>query len=287
MRRELRECNIEEIKALNNSEIVLGIGTEGCINKFNHITKKIINFKNECGFPLQNPVKIILPKITEYYNQNTFRLVKEAADTYDIEEIVINDFGSLFKINKEFPDRFKIIIGRTLIRCLEYVPWIDHLISPVEDPALIENIRMPTILHKAKIELFKKWNVYGVELNPTTAVFKYFDQIKSTGFKIYMHKNSFIAAIGRTCPVVRYNKKKPIGCHNLCDTLINAEINKIWGVEQTTFFETPIPKTVQQFPVYQCYGNIVFYQNNMNNFPFEKCDGIIINCKLSDPDNMS
>ena len=80
---------------------------------------------------------------------------------------------------------------------------------------------------------------------------------------------------------MRYKQKKATDCYDLCDTLISAEISKIWGVEQTTFFETPALKTSQQFPVYQCYGNIVYYQNDKIDFPFGKCDGIVINRKLS------
>ncbi len=255
---------------------VIGIGSEGCVNKFCYYMKELITLSGTKGKYKDHKIRLVSPRVPEAFTDIVTEYVKSAVETFNIESIVINDYGLLSRLHNEGVRKTPFILGRTLVRSLEYAPWSEYIVRFEEDEVQ-KNLLIPSIFHSAKLELLNKYNVVGTELCPTRTVGEFIPALKSKGLKVYMHYNTVIASMGRTCPVVRILGAKVGECMHLCDSSVDVKISKGWGLKQTA----DNSNITGIAPLYKCVGNAVYYLVNSSHTPFELCDSVIFDSILN------
>lgn len=278
---EKRGMNIKFLDKLPFSpDIVIGIGAEGCPHKCCSEISTCINSAKTNPSLLQHKYRLITPIIPEKYMDIVYDRVLEAVRTLHVESITVNDLGFLYKLSKN-RDQFNhtdFILGRTLSKSWEYVPWVDKMLF-TKDEELKKNILNPSILHKSKIEFFKTMHVSGVELCATPVISEHIETVKNYSMKVFMHYDTFVASVQRGCPVVRMHKCRAGRCENLCNDVIHLELDQIWGAGQL-LYQTPTPSTMEIVPEYKCIENMVYFQKQTGAFPYEKCDEVIFDVRL-------
>ena len=184
--------------------------------------------------------------------------------------------GLLSKFNKQNELKFKIILGRTLIRTLEYTPWHDCFTKNE-----MEDLVQINILHTEKLEILKKCNVYGVEMCATHNNINAMKMIQNAGLAVITQYDNIIATIGRTCPVVRWLDEEVGKCNNLCSRSYKLEFVAPGGV---LLKDAEMKNKVAEIvPNLLCIGNVVYHKQNLDmNFPYYSSQGVIFDYRLSD-----
>lgn len=272
MIREVRGISPKLLHEISNydEDIIIGIGSEGCVCKFCSIMDELLQIQHKEDELLKYKIRIITPRVPEKYSDRVIKCISDAIMKFNIDSVVINDYGILYGIKNMIKKEIPLIIGRTLMRSLEYVPWSAYMLRH-EEEEVKKNLLIPNILHSSKLELFKKFNIVGTELCATMEASTYIDVLQKKGIKVFVHYNTIIGSLGRTCPVVRINNAKIGECVDLCDSYLEVELNKSWGANKSINQD----RNLDIIPKYQCVGNAVYYYKNDNEFQYEICDGVI------------
>ncbi|MDA8334899.1 MAG: hypothetical protein M0Z41_07915 [Peptococcaceae bacterium] len=261
-----------------DTHTLIGIGSEGCVHKFCLTIRDMLELGEHSAGQLT--YRLITPRVPANYTDIVIQNIQTAVTNLRIQSIIINDYGILFRLMREKLEGIQLILGRTLIRSLEYVPWHKYILRN-EDAATQEHLLRPSILHSDKVALFKQYNIGAVELCATPLVGDSIELLREHGILSYVHYDSIIATIGRSCPVVRMHRSKIGTCHNLCDTALNVALNRVWGVSQS-LYQSPSPAASNITPAYICLGNVIYYKGmNEDSFPFEKGAGIIFDYRIT------
>ncbi len=269
MIREIRGTNTDfgyDYKIVDS----IRFGTEGCVNKFCYIMSELLGRQLDLEF-----INIVTPRIPEAYTNQVFDLIVKLDEKYKINSIVINDLGLLYRLKMAGLSFNEIIIGRTLVRSVSYVPWGDY-ITRDESEEVKRNLLMINMYHKSKLELLKNFNVTGVELCFFPLIDEAIEYLHDNGFMVYVHDKSIIASIGRTCPIVRMNNCMASKCEGLCDNSLNIKLSKTWGVNKIMFQE-PSDEVKKLYPNFLLHENVVyhFYNSSVSQESLEKADVIV------------
>lgn len=273
---ELRYINEEELeKAEIYAGEVIGVGSEGCVHDFYNKINSFIAYKEKFS-KLQ--YRLITPRIPLKHMNRVLQIIDEFIKLFDVMAIVINDYGLLYQFNKLNNKHINIILGRTLIRTMADSPWY-KLITENEKETIREEIVQPNILHFEKVELFKEYGVGGVELSPIKENQEAIIKLHDYDICSFVHFDSEIATIGRTCPFVRMLNKNTYECKQNCNKVINIEFQKSYGIVS--------PKDTNNkdsiFPHFFGVGNVIYHKKNIDpTFKYDVGDGIIFNYLLDD-----
>lgn len=252
MKNEIRSFDLDKLAEISSQYTTVRFGTEGCVNKFCKSMEELLT----TDLKLKD-IHIVTPRIPDKYMEKTVRYIEEVKEKYGIESIVINDYGLLYKLKGIGMKFNEVIIGRTLIRSLAYVPWGNFIIRD-ENDSMKENLLMANIFHKSKIEFFKEYDVTGVELCQSPLLKETIEILHENNMKAYVYHNTVIATIGRTCPIVRMKKTTAVDCEHLCDTCYKVELDKVWGVNKF-MYQDPSQEVRDLVPDYMLKENVVYY----------------------------
>lgn len=274
MTNELRGIVVEDIEELGKNEII-GVGSEGCVHDCINKFKALMDLS-----PKHDKTKIsfrlITPRIPEKYMDVMLRWIKRLTSELNVHSIVINDYGLLYKINKENFIFCNIILGRTLIRTLEDIPWNDLIIES-ESKEMKQAIVRSNIMHLEKINLFKSYNVSGVELSPVKSNERIIDELHKCGLQCFIHYNNEIATIGRTCPRLRIANFKGEKCFLECDKVIIMELVNPYGAYEYS------GELQNIYPTLYNVNNVIYHKKNIyDKFEYQNSDGIIFDYRLCD-----
>lgn len=276
---------IKEIRGLRWSEIPsqsldscddirYAIGTEGCVNKFNHDMEDIL-YSNR-SFP--QGLTLITPRVGEKIFSRFVQLVTRMCENYAIEYIVVNDYGVLNALQL---DDIKIVLGRTLIRSLAYAPWSSNLIRD-ESEQVKRNLLLPNIIHSSKMDFFKKYHIYAVELCATPMLESAATWLNKEGIKIFYHNDTTIASIGRTCPYARLLHETASCCTYQCEDVLNINICKIWSAK-TCLYEDADGPTREVVPKYLNIENVLYYRTEDDTAINSDFDTIVFHSQFGNP----
>lgn len=282
----INELRYIDEEALEKKELyvgeVIGVGSEGCVHDFYN---KINSFIESKGKEKLNKLRyrLITPRIPLKHMNQVVKKIDEFIKIFDVMSIVINDYGLLYQFNKLNIKHINIILGRTLIRTMADNPWY-KLITENEKEGIREEIVQPNILHFEKVELFKAYGVRGIELSPIKENREAIIKLHDYDIFSFVHFDSEIATIGRTCPYVRMLNKSTYECKENCNKVINIEFEKTYGITPARDTNN---KKLLKFPQFLGVGNVVFHRKNIDlAFPYEKSAGIIFNYILDDIDQI-
>lgn len=271
---ELRGVALDAVKEIELYEgEIVSVGSEGCVHdcirKFLHLLelngKEILN-----GIPF----RIVTPRIPEKYMASMSNLLSEITTRIRVESIIINDYGLLYYLSKNCILCGDIILGRTLIRTLADVPWYNLFLEP-ESTEIRKSMLQANIMHLEKIELFKKYNVKGVELSPVKVNESIIENLHNMGLQCYVHYNNEMATIGRTCPRLRIKKSKAEKCAINCDEPIFLEFYQPYSLSKLN------SDIAGSYPALYNVNNAIYHKGNVfDKFDYQRSDGVIFDYRL-------
>lgn len=259
MIKEIRNITIERLLLAGENDLRFGIGTEGCVNKFCYDIENIINSE----IAIQQKITLVTPRVSEDYVNRVIEDIQKFTTKYDVEYIVVNDYGIMSRLhNLDFEN---LILGRTLVRSLAYVPWNDYIVRD-ENEDVKTNLLMYNVVHEKKYQIWDRFGICGFELCYLPEIESAIAQLKKRNYKIFYHHDDTIASIGRTCPVARYFGEEPGKCSRKCKEVSRLEISQIWG-RNGVIYNNASEETKNIYPVLFNKENVVYYKNNVEIIP--------------------
>lgn len=252
---ELRGVPINKINVENDQYSIIRVGTEGCVHKFCECLEALLN--SDC---MNQIIHLVSPRIPNKYMDRVIDYLEKVREQYNVESIVVNDYGLLYRMKTLGMKYQEIILGRTLVRSLAYTPWSNYIIRD-EGDSIKENLLAANIFHKSKIEFFRQYNITGVELCSSPLLKETIEMVHENNIKAYVHLNTIIATIGRTCPIVRMKETSVGECQHLCNECYKVKLNKVWGVNKFMYQE-PTQQIKDLIPDYLVKENVVYYKCN-------------------------
>lgn len=234
------EGNVGEIRAFS-------IGHETCAVKFLQVThqKRLLDFlktQKRAG----KEIRIVTPFIPQTY----LDAVKERLQALFQQEcfmdsvVIVNDLGLMSYIHKADPDR-RICLGRSLLFSFDYTPWgTDIFCSESETVQAV--VRQVNFWDDEKLAFFRKYHVTEVEANLTTGTRESLKKVQEAGFKVNVHKSTFLYGTQRSCFVKRFSQNPAVCCETKCEHIERLELSKMW--EAADFYpkikEVPFPESL-------------------------------------------
>ena len=277
MKNEVRgfDLPLGEDKEKDFEGLVIGLGSESCVHEFYYQAEKLFSFIERKDFDISKyKLRIITPRIPQKYFEIIENYLRRFLAIIDIDSIIFNDYGLLHRMYNQLSG-VELILGRTLVRGLTYVPW-SELILKDETFEMQDIISQLNIMHTPKIKLLKIYGIKGVELCPTINGYKTIDYLHNQEMNVYVNYNNIIASVGRACPLVRMLDKNISNCGQLCKKALNIEFVRPGGfiINQKGTYNELIPN-------FKCVGNMILYHKNIFvDFPYNKSDGVIFDCRL-------
>ncbi len=116
--------------------------------------------------------------------------------------VSINDLGLLYKMQREVEFTSPVYLGRLLTKSVNRWVWGKLHISRESEPVK-EYFSQNNFFQQEKMELFRKWNIKGIETTAFPEEEKSLAGIKEQGFRIIGFADQTIAAVARACPIAR------------------------------------------------------------------------------------
>lgn len=253
-----------------DTDIIYDIGSEHCcILCIQNLDEFYINKQTN-----RSNLRIVTPRIPQRYIKSVMNRIYKFMDKYRIIALVVNDLGLLYEIKKAGL-KIDIVLGRLLVRCQDYELGYEKRLEKTTSDNIVRCWLTPSIFHAKKLELFRQYNVKGVELCPTKAV-KEFIESADIEMDIYMHRNTVVGALGRACISCRQNQ---IAAVIPCNNCVESDRLK----HKASYAKNYMLQSDQNlFPENYLVGNIVYFIINTEYFPFDKCKAIIYDKKLSE-----
>lgn len=272
---ELRGIALDKLNQmeLHDGEII-GVGSEGCVHDCIRKFRQLLSISEKEYFK-KISFRIITSRVPEKCMSPILNMLSEIVKKVQVDSIVINDYGLLYCIKSNHLVANNLILGRTLIRTLADVPW-HNLFVEAESLDTRESMMQANIMHLEKIELFKKYNIRGVELSPVDVNEKIIYSLQKIGVQCYVHYDNQIATIGRTCPRLRIIKSKAKGCTIDCDQAIQLEFFEPYGLSKLDFDKANV------YPLMYNINNVIYHRGNVyDKFEYQRSDGIIFDYRLN------
>lgn len=132
-------------------------------------------------------------------------------------DVSINDLGLLYKLRPDMGKASPVYLGRLLTKSVNRWVWGDLHVAEEEEKAR-EYFAQNNFYQQEKMELFRNWNIKGIETTVFQKEENSLKKIKEQGFEIIGYMDQTIAAISRACPIVRDRKLAVKGrdCSSYC-----------------------------------------------------------------------
>lgn len=216
------EGNLDEMQ-------VFSIGHETCAAKFLQVThqKRLLDYlkvQERSG----KEIRIVTPFIPQTY----WDAVKERLQALFQQEcfvdsvVVVNDLGLMSYIHKEDPGR-RICLGRSLLFSFDYTPWGTDIYCS-ESKAVQTVVRQVNFWDDEKLSFFRSYHVTEVEANLTANTRESLKKVQKAGFKVNVHKGTFLYGTQRSCFVKRFSENPATCCETECERLECLELSELW-----------------------------------------------------------
>lgn len=244
------------------------IGHEGCAVKFlkvvcNACFLAFLEKQRNMG----KQIRIVTPIVPERHLNEVETALKEMFknDIFRDSIVVVNDYGLLNFINKTSQDR-KMCLGRSLIFSFEYTPW-GHNIFESESKKIQQIVSQVSFYDDEKIRFFRERNIVEIEANLSVGTIECLKEIQNKGFKVNIHKNTFLYGTQRSCYFKR--KKQSFDCCGMeCEQAEEIQLVELW--EDTGYYYENIDFPNRLF----LYGNQILGEGY--NLACDQFDGIIL-----------
>lgn len=249
---ELRFPKEKEKIPLNS---VRAVGAEQCCVLFLHETQRFLT-ENDV-FP--NKITLVTPKTNEIFFKSVVERIEELISRYEIDSIVVNDFGIL-KYLRDIKNTIDITIGRILLGSFGYRDTMDGFIHPEESDEVVKNVLAPSILHRDKIELFLKYNVKAVEICHTPFERLYMELLKKYPVNIHLHYGTHLVALSKACYRTTWNGSSSM-CGVQCKEVERLKLAHISGynpLDKHSMSEETFLTKQRAFPELFLAGNAVY-----------------------------
>lgn len=246
------------------------VGNESCVIKFFKVIQHpvLLDFlkrQKDAG----KQIRILTPFVPEKHLDEMKDVIKEICDEIYFKNsiIIVNDFGLMNYIHK-IDDERQMCLGRSLLVCFDYAPW-GHQIYENESSQIQKVVSQVSFYDDEKMAFFKQFNVTEIEADFTEGTMESLKEIQKAGFKVNIHRSSFLYGIQRSCYIKRYRTDQT--CSGIeCEYAENLELDKLWcgaGYYQMTediHFSSPL----------YLRGNQIF--GKPYDIPCDWADGIIV-----------
>lgn len=272
----IRHMPLEEIAAHQGA--IFEIGSESCCIKFCYEIQQFTEHSQICSGKI---FRLVTPRVPQEHMEAVIKTILIALHTLNITKVIINDYGLLYELRKAGVSK-EFVFGRLLVRSQEWEHNYRKRVHPDENSDILASWLYPSVLHKKKIELLRKMNVTGVELCPSNAVKEMLLHVNEFNMDAYVHYNSFVGAVGRACPCLKKEGIHKINCWKCCDNIHQLKLFKMYGN-----FDEPTAEELSNFSRNYQIGNIIYFKNEAELFPYDRCDGVIIDARINDVETVS
>lgn len=220
--------NVDTIQAFS-------IGHETCAVKFLQVTcqKSHLDFL-EAQRQRGKEIRIVTPFIPQLYldavKERLQALFQQECFTNSV--VIVNDLGLMCYIHKEDPAR-RVCLGRSLLFSFDYTPWGEAM-SASESEAVKAVVRQVNFWDDEKLAFFRRFHVTEIEANLTAGTRDSLKKIQEAGFKVNVHKGSFLYGTQRSCFVKRFSRNPDACCEMECEGLERLELSELW--EDANFY---------------------------------------------------
>lgn len=204
------------------------IGHESCIIKF----LMVIQQKNLLDFVKKQKkegkqIRIITPFVPEKHLDEMKEVMKEIfrEECFKDSVIIVNDFGLMSYINRIDEGR-KMCLGRSLLFCLDYAPW-GRQIYESESEQIQKVVSQISFYDDEKMEFYRSYHVTEIEANLTAGTMESLKAVQEAGFKVNVHKTSFLYGTQRSCYIKRYSTNQCC-CGTECECVEELELDELW-----------------------------------------------------------
>ena len=205
------------------------IGHESCIIKFFKVIQQtdLLDFvrrQKEAG----REIRIITPFVPEQHLDEMKEVIKSICkeECFKDSVIIVNDFGLMSYIHKIDENR-KMCLGRSLLFSFDYAPW-GHKIYENEPEKIQKVVAQINFYDDEKMEFYRGYHVSEIEVNLTAGTIDSLKEIQKAGFKVNVHKGSFLYGTQRSCYIRRCSAEQNC-CGTECEYAEELEIEEFWG----------------------------------------------------------
>ncbi len=230
------------------------MGHESCILKFFMIMRQrnLLDFvKKQKAAGRQ--IRIITPFVPQKHLDEMLETINRVCEEECFRDsvIVVNDFGLMSYIHRMDENR-RICLGRSLLFSLDYAPW-GRKIYENESEQIQKVISQVNFCDDEKMEFYRGYNVSEIEVNLTEATTESLKEVQKAGFKVNVHKESFLYGTQRSCYVRRYHPAQNC-CGMECEYAEELELDELWGTmgyyKKTDDIEFPTPLYLRGNQIY-------------------------------------
>lgn len=228
---------IAKIEGKADAVQAFSIGHETCAVQFLQVTQSgtLLDFlgrQKRAG----KAVRIVTPFLPERYLapvQERLRALFQQ-ECFADSVVIVNDLGLMIYLHKIDPARC-ICLGRTLLFSFDYTPWGEAIFAS-ESEAVQAVMRQVNLWDDEKLAFFRACHGTEIEANLTAGTLESLQKIQRAGWKVNVHKDTFLYGTQRSCFVKRFSRD-PACCTTECHRLERLELSQLW--EPVDFYAKP------------------------------------------------
>lgn len=252
---------------------LMAIGSEHCCVHF---------LRNTTPGMMPKKFTLVTPKTdTIHFNAVVNRIIK-LCDDCEVDSIVINDWGILQYLY-ESGISIQLTIGRVLLGSFGYKESMEGFIHKEEREGVVKNFLAPSVIHKSKIELFKKYRVTAVEVCLCENEENYMNQLKKYGMQIHLHVGTYLAALSKTCYKTIRKNAEDVSCNYGCNVADMLKLEYIDGynpLAHNSTYEDDYEKIISSFRNYYLVGNAVYRKSEKKSSLSSCYDRLIVDSRF-------
>jgi hypothetical protein len=156
----------------------------------------------------------ISPKITDATIQNEEKRILEIVESG--ASVSINDWGMMYRLNTDKKEGM-FYLGRLLTKSISDWVWSSEFFKN-ESENSINYLSQNSFNQSEKFDFFRNYGIRGIEVNIHENGEKSLPIIQKSGFSIIGFADNVIAAVSRSCLLLRLERKNYAEeCGSLCD----------------------------------------------------------------------
>ena len=256
---------------LENSKIdydCVSIGNEFCFYKM----KKNIDYNIEYfdDFVKRGKeIRILTPFVSNEHFDSLVKMIDEIYLKYhDNISFIINDFGVLGYINKNFCEIKKLYIGQMLNYSLEEYLWNDVMLQG-ENSEVKKIWKMDVFANEELLQYFKSnFKIKGIVLNNFSNREQEVSLLNTLDMEPIVVLNYHVMAVSRVCNTVKFfDIKAGENCENLCDNDLNIDLDRIYDIENISIrYRDASVEIKERAKNWIVRGNILVNKYNYDNY---------------------
>ena len=252
----------------------LAIGSEQCSIHFLEETSSLL---------LPKRFTLVTPKTDVIHFEAVVRRIDELCTKFEIESIVVNDWGILQWI---YDNGYvnNIIAGRVLFGSYGYKESLTEFIHPDEREDIVKNITAPSAIHRSKVKLLERYGVKAVEVCWSEKEDVFIPILKVYGIRVHLHLGTFLAALSKTCYKTLRLEDGRVGCSIECNYADLLKLEYIDGynpLDKNSISEKDYMTLLASFKDYYLMGNAIYRLCPSTCCNLSLYDCIIIDSRLS------